>query len=104
MGEALVPRRIRHDKQIRLGDGVSAKGNVARSFLDGDSNPRFEPLTFFIDEGDQGNGRFANSSGKFGEIIENFLGNGIQNVVLPEDFQAFLVSPWNRRFHELRRH
>ena len=93
--EALVLACIGHLHDPWLLDGVSAKGDGALRLSNAvEAAPRLEPLTVFVDEGDQGDWRITDVRGQEGEVVEGFLRVGIENAIAPEGGQAGLFVDW----------
>src|SRR5581483_9529050 len=99
VGKALVFERVGNDEEVLVQNGVRAEGNFAGGFLGGDADLGLEPLTVLVHEADHGNGSFADAGGELGEVVEDLFGDGIHDVILPEDFQAFLFVGWERDDH-----
>src|SRR5215471_9077143 len=87
--EALVLRRIRHDKHLRLHDRVSAKRLRSRRFLEAEPKLRLEPLTIGIDQTDQRNWHAANERGQLRQFVETLLRLRIENFIGAQRGQAF---------------
>ena len=88
VGKALVRGRVRHDEEVRLVQGVRAKGHVARRFAGRQPGLRFEPLPFLVHQRNQRNGRLADVGRERGQIVERLLRQCVQQLVAPERFQA----------------
>src|ERR1051326_3761140 len=80
-GETFILGGIPHYKQIRLLNGMMAKGNVTRSLVNIQTDLRFEPLPVTIYQADERDGSFASVRGQCSQIVEGLFRRRIQNVV-----------------------
>ncbi len=101
VGETFVLGGVRDDEQFLARDGMAAEGDVAGGFVDGDADLGFEPLAFFINEGDERDGGFTDAGGEFGEVVKNLFGNGVEDFVLPEHFEPLFFVFGNGSRHRL---
>ena len=89
IGKTLVPERIGHNEQVILVDGVGAEGDISQGFANTGADFGLEPLPFFIHEADESDRGLTDPGSQLGEIIKNLLGDGIEDLVLPKDFEPF---------------
>jgi hypothetical protein len=86
--KTLVGQHIGGDKQIVLADGMRTKGSAAGELGEVQAIVRLEPGAPAINEGEKANGSLADLGGSRSDFIEGGLGCGVQDAVLPEQFQA----------------
>ena len=80
-GKPRVRRRVRNDEQIRLRDGVRAKGDIARGLGQGEPDSGFEPVAVRVHQAYQRDRRLADLRGQTGEVVERFFRRRVQDVV-----------------------
>ncbi len=78
-----------HHRMGTHGDGVGAKGLIARRLGHLQANLGLEPLPFFINQRNQRNGRGEEIAGQTRQPIDRRVGVGIQQAVGPQG-----VQPW----------
>jgi hypothetical protein len=99
--EALVGAGVGHDEHVRLQDGMSAERHLAGRLLGRKPHPRFEPLTTFIDEADQGNRRLTDVGCQGAQLVVRRFGRRIQNVEPAQGGQPFHFVRGQRSIHRL---
>ena len=97
--EPVVFARIWNQKEPVLHDGMGAEGDFTGGFGRRHADPGFEPLAVFVHQRNERDGRLANMRRQVGEIVKHFLGNRVEHVVLPQDFEASGLVLWNRNIH-----
>ena len=88
VGKPVILGGVRHDEQVRLENGMGAKGDVAGCFGRVDADFRFEPLPVCIDQADERNRYVADLCRESGQVVERVFGIGIQDLVALEGGQA----------------
>ena len=78
---ARVERQVRDDEQILACQRVRADGLPDRRLASLESDPRLEPLTFPVDEADQGDRRLAALRRDEHDIVEAGLRRRVEDVV-----------------------
>ena len=99
VGEARVLRGVANDEEIFLVDGMSAEGDVARGLCELQADFGLEPLTRFIDQGDQRDRRLADVGREFDQIVEQFFRRRVEHIELPQLGKPPLLIGGSRRFH-----
>ncbi len=89
VAQARVLRRVGHDEDAALLDGVRAEGDRSRRLAEGHADARLEPLAVLIDERDRRHRRRADVRREQGEIVEGDLGIGIEDLVLAQRLEPF---------------
>src|SRR5664280_1404997 len=90
MREAVILRRVLHNKQTFLLNSVRTKGNIARGLLNAHAFPGLEPLPSLVNQGNQRDWRFTDPGGKFRQVVKDLLRHRVEHIVLPEDFEPLL--------------
>jgi len=78
--------------------GLSAYGLAKWRFAGGESYPRFEPLTVFGDETDEGHGRFTNPSCEKHDIVKAGFRSRVEDAIAIERRKALDFRRWKGFF------
>src|SRR5690606_39538974 len=73
VGKTVVFQGVLDHENIRPQDGVAAKGNVSRGFLDPQAITGFEPLTVFVDQRNECNGNVKQLRCQAGNPVKPLL-------------------------------
>ena len=99
-GKPGVHRRIRHDEQVCLREGVRGKGGIARSLRDVQPDPRLEPVAVRVHQAHQRHRGLADLGSQTGQVVEGFLGWRVEDVVSSQRLESIdFVGEWRGWFH-----
>src|SRR5689334_5318860 len=77
-------------KQISLSDGVRANGNIARYFVDGQTDFGLEPLTIGVDETNYSNWGITDAGCQFNNLVVVRFRRCIENATSTQRVQTVL--------------